>query len=184
MRIFSDEAPERIPLRTYLEHSGMKGRAAGIVMSLIAVGLVLSFIFGEIGVRLASRRAIWFDVEMWKYAQTVKRDSEIYDIGHEHRPKRSEKLMGVDLETNSIGLRNREISPLPSPGTYRILALGDSLTLGWGVESNETFAIKLEQILNKKPPNDYKRVEVINAGVGNYNTSQEVAYYLNRGVRL
>lgn len=141
-------------------------------------------VLGEVAVRIASRWVLWYDVEMWKYAQRLKRVSPVEAIGHEHLPNRTEKLMGVNLSTNSIGLRNREITPTPPPGTFRILALGDSLTLGWGVRFEDSFTVQLEKRLKSSPPPGYHEVEVINAGVGNYNTSQEVAYYLEHGASL
>src|SRR5260370_32867511 len=52
--------------------------------------------------------------------------------------------------------------------------LGDSTTLGWGVKVEDTSAKVLERELGPV-------FEVINSGVGNYGTVQEVAYYKTRG---
>ena len=41
------------------------------------------------------------------------------------------------VSTNSLGLRNRELEQITS--RTRILCLGDSVTFGWGVESNESY---------------------------------------------
>ena len=73
--------------------------------------------------------------------------------------------------------------PLEKPaGTFRILVLGDSITFGWGVEQDKTFCKLLEKKLNgDPPPGGPRHYEVINTGVGNYNTSQEVAYFQERG---
>jgi len=66
------------------------------------------------------------------------------------------------------------------PGTVRILMLGDSITFGWGVPADMTMAKRLEKKLQESGLN----AEVINAGVGNYNTRMEVAYFLAAGHKL
>ena len=49
---------------------------------------------------------------------------------------------------NSKGLRDREYKYAKPPGTRRILCLGDSFKLGYGVEADQTFAKVLERLLN------------------------------------
>lgn len=120
-----------------------------------------------------------FDLEMWKYAKEIKRISANPEIGHEHTPYSHAFLMGTDVAINSKGLRNRETQYSHPDGTIRIMMLGDSLTFGWGVREEETFARRLESILNGTGI----KTEVINAGVGNYNTSMEVAYFLSEGYK-
>jgi lysophospholipase L1-like esterase len=67
------------------------------------------------------------------------------------------------------------------PNVYRVMMLGDSTTFGWGVREEDTAAKFLERKLNAHPPPGYDKVEVLNAGVGNYDTVQEVTYYETRG---
>jgi lysophospholipase L1-like esterase len=70
------------------------------------------------------------------------------------------------FQTNSLGMRDREY-PLEKHGKLRILALGDSMTEGWGAEQDETFPKVLES--------QYLRdVEVWNLGVVGYGTDQEL----------
>ena len=66
-----------------------------------------------------------FDLEMWKYARDVKVVSPDPLIGHEHGPDRKAHLMGVDVETNSKGQRDREIPYERTPGVLRIAMIGD-----------------------------------------------------------
>jgi lysophospholipase L1-like esterase len=47
---------------------------------------------------------------------------------------------------NMLGLREREIQP-KKPGVFRICAIGDSYTYGWGVEAEQTWLRKLEEKL-------------------------------------
>lgn len=73
---------------------------------------------------------------------------------------------------NSKGFRGRE-TDIPKPaGRFRIVIIGDSLTLGWGVGDVETFSARLEQLLQKKFPE--RNLDVVNLGVGGYDTRQEV----------
>ncbi len=118
-----------------------------------------------------------FDLEMWRYAKYIKRQSSSPAIGHEHTPNTSAHLMGADVAISSQGLRDREFSMAPVPGKARIMMLGDSLAFGWGVPVEKTSSKQLEQMLSKAGHD----VEVINTGVGNYNTEMQVAYFLERG---
>lgn len=67
----------------------------------------------------------------------------------------------AQAQINSIGIRNAEIA-LPKPnGVYRILAVGDSFTFGWGVNVQDTWEKQLEKLFAAKG----KKVEIINAGI-------------------
>lgn len=70
---------------------------------------------------------------------------------------------------NSFGYRGEEF-PLKKPeGTFRIVVLGGSTVYTIAVDDNDkTFPAQLEKILNEKF--GYENVEVINAGVGGYNS--------------
>jgi len=131
------------------------------------------------------RNGMHYGIEMWKYAKQLKRPSANPSMGHEHRPNVSARLMGVDVSINSLGLRGPEYSAAKPAGTYRILVLGDSMTLGWGVAVEEVFCTLLQQRLNEElSPRTGVKYEVVNAGVGNYNTTQELAYLEDHGFQL
>lgn len=78
---------------------------------------------------------------------------------------------GVEYRTNSLGLRmNREVKPEKPNGVKRILVLGDSFIFGDGLSYEDLVTVKIEKSLNTGMEN----VEVINGGVGGYNTSDEL----------
>jgi lysophospholipase L1-like esterase len=110
----------------------------------------------------------------------IKRQSTNPAIGHEHTPGSRARLMGVDVAISSQGLRDRDFPLTPPPGRSRILMLGDSLTFGWGVPGDKTWSKRLEQMLRQAGYD----AEVVNAGVGNYNTEMEVAWFLERGAQF
>ena len=57
------------------------------------------------------------------------------------------------------------------PGTFRILAVGDSFTFGQGIQRYDAYPARLETMLNfSESPN---KAEVINWGVKGYSTFQE-----------
>ena len=133
----------------------------------------------ELGLRLAFARSVDFGMEMWKYAVILKRPVPDTRLSFVHAPFGRAFLMGADVAINSQGLRDKEYTLTKPAGTYRIMMLGDSTTFGWGVPAEATVAKILERQLNAA--NLGRSFEVLNAGVGNYGTVQEVTYYLQRG---
>jgi lysophospholipase L1-like esterase len=145
---------------------------AAIIVST-AAGLLLLEVF----CRLVIDDGMRLDLEMWKYATDVKEPAVPPALGHVHRPNARAHLMGVDVRTNAQGFRGGELSAAKPAGVRRVLLLGDSLTMGWGVREEDTLATLVERRLNR----DGRRFEVINAGVGNYNTAMEVALFEAKG---
>lgn len=89
---------------------------------------------------------------------------------------------GVPARTNSLGFRDtREYSLTKSPGAFRILVLGDSVTFGHGALYETSYPYLLEQRLREWRPD--VKWEVWNLGVPGYNTAQELAYLNEVGER-
>jgi lysophospholipase L1-like esterase len=162
--------------------AGSEPRGEGRQSTLAnVVVLVVAILFGcvamEVALRVIFAHSSDFSMEMWKYAVQLKRPVADPQLSFMHAPNRSAFLMGVPVSINSDGLRDSEYSHTKPPGVYRIMMLGDSTTFGWGVRQTDTAAKFLERKLNEHLPPGYDKVEVINAGVGNYDTVQEVRYY-------
>jgi lysophospholipase L1-like esterase len=75
--------------------------------------------------------------------------------------------------TNSWGFCDDEFVVVKPANTVRIAALGDSITTALNVSRGERFTERIETCLNHK--GHTKQFEVMNFGVGGYNTLQEVA---------
>jgi len=150
----------------------------GNLLALAFSAVFMAAVF-EVACRTVVDTGLQYHLEMWKYAVELKRISANPEIGHEHVPGGRAHLMGADVAINSRGLRDRDVDAVKPPGTTRILMLGDSILFGWGVEQQDTLAAQLERALKET---GQQAVEVINSGVGNYNTAMEVAYFLDRGV--
>jgi lysophospholipase L1-like esterase len=149
----------------------------GVIAAVICVLVVAVGIEGY--VRLFVDKGMQFDLEMFKYARDVKVISPDPLIGHVHGPNRTAHLMGVDVATNSKGLRDREIPYERTPGTLRVVMLGDSGTFGWGVRPEQTYSKLLEGMLAEKG----MKAEVVNTGVGNFKTIQEIEYFLTEAYK-
>jgi hypothetical protein len=67
----------------------------------------------------------------------------------------------IELHFNHFGMRDREGLTLAKPAGYeRVVCLGDSLTLAWGVRREQSWPVLVEQRMRADRP----RVEVINGG--------------------
>jgi lysophospholipase L1-like esterase len=147
------------------------------ILLLLLVPLLAFALLGEMALRVYLARNIFYDVEMSRYALTLKVDSPNPLVGHHHKPDAEARLMGVHVRTNGDGFRDDDY-PVEKGEKRRVMLLGDSLTLGWGVEKEETFEHLLEQKLDAAAP-----TEVINLGIGNYNTTQEVNLFIDKGLK-
>ena len=130
--------------------------------------------------RLILDDGMLYELEMWKYASNVKERDYRPDIGHRHRANASAHLMGVPVRTNAQGFRSDAIGEQAAPGVARIAFVGDSITMGWGVAEEDTFANRVIAALTAAG----RKVDGFNLGVGNYNTAQELALFKDAAVRL
>lgn len=82
--------------------------------------------------------------------------------------------------TNSQGFRNYKDFEYKKPAqVIRIISLGDSHTQGYEVRQNYTFSAIMEKYLKT---NGYN-VEVINAGVSGFSTTEELLFLENEGIK-
>lgn len=150
-----------------------------LLKNLLAILIIIVVLFAicEALIRVYLHYNTVYDIEMTRYAMSVKEDSENPKIGHVHKPGSEKELMDVNVSINSDGHRDKEY-PTQKGDAYRIIFLGDSLTFGWGVAIEDTFQYVLEEELSKTSP-----TEIINFGTGNYNTEQEVNLFFEKGAK-
>lgn len=147
---------------------------------LLFAGLFCCCLLMEGGVRLLYPRFANYNLEMWRYIATVKKPTRNPRLPFVHYPGRRGVYYGVEVQTNRMGFRGPEIDLDKPEGVTRVLMVGDSLVFGWGVSQEETMAHLLEAKLNAGGG----RFEVVNLGVGNYNTTMEVELFKERGLPL
>ena len=98
------------------------------------------------------------------------------------KPNSHYKWQGIPVDINSHGLRNPETTYKKPSGTIRILNLGDSVAMGWGVREENTYGRQLEALLNEQNSADL-HYEVINAGVPGWNLENSLAYFQAEGLK-
>ncbi len=86
------------------------------------------------------------------------------------------------LETNSLGLRDGEHDLQKAPGTFRVLLLGDSMSMAEGVELPETYIKQFEKKANEQALT--KKAETINAAIRGYGNDQEVVLFERIGMQF
>jgi GDSL-like lipase/acylhydrolase family protein len=144
---------------------------------VLCLSLLVAFFVAEMGLRFASSHWLHvFDVEMWRYARLVKLESKTPGVIEEHRPNVNALLMGVPVRTDEHGFRlpDPATETKRRPGDRVVAAVGDSVTFGWGAGEGETFPALLENLLRQRCS---RPAVVHNAGIGNCNTSMELARY-------
>lgn len=139
---------------------------------LVTISLALLAAEGIIRLKNASMKN--YDIEMWKYALKLKTPSDNPLIGHEHLPNKSATLQSVSIRTNEFGFRGAPITQANIQ--RRILFLGSSVTLGWGVEEEKILTSRLKQ----KFEANGQHVEILNAGIGNFNTARYVERFMTK----
>lgn len=150
---------------------GLKALLAG------SVSLVLALLLGEFVVRLASPE------------NPLGRDSRQPMTGTESLPKLKGVLSlarpnvrgifnGVVHQTNSAGFRGREYSLEKPANTFRVVVIGDSVTMGSGVEESKVYASVLESELNRKRAD--RNYEVLNLGISGLDLKTSVQARLEK----
>lgn len=139
--------------------------------ALIAGGTICGLIAAELLLRLFFPQPSYFHGDHRFVADPV------LDI----RLRPLHRMNGV-LETNSMGLRDREFTRDKPAGTWRLLCLGDSFTYGDGVSKDETYPKVLERLLRERLPG--RAIEVINAGCPSWGTDQEWLYLRDEGLEF
>jgi hypothetical protein len=84
---------------------------------------------------------------------------------------------GVGFSTNALGLRAVEdySADVPS-GRYRVVFLGDSFTMGYGVADDETYPAQIEALC--------PQIQSVNMGLGGYGLDQDYLWYKRDGERI
>ena len=150
-------------------------KVAAFNFLLAAIGILVAAIIGEAVLRLKNSSMKNYDIEMWRYARELKIRSNDPLLGHEHVKNGSALLQSVTIRTNELGLRGAGVPP-PQANQRRILVLGASITLGWGVPEDETMTARLQQHFDR----DGVSAIVMNGGIGNYNAERYVELFLTK----
>jgi len=93
----------------------------------------------------------------------------------------SGRFLHVPFAFSSQGLRERELAK-KGADEYRVLLLGDSFVMGWGLPPEQTIGAQLGPMLAGRAGS--KRIRVINGGVSGYGPFQEEGVLEDTGLAL
>jgi lysophospholipase L1-like esterase len=82
----------------------------------------------------------------WYEMLTVASDNPV--LLWEYRPNAVGKKWDVEIVTNSAGFRDREHELEKPEGVYRVAFLGDSVTVGIGIQQDAIFPRRFEELAN------------------------------------
>jgi len=103
------------------------------------------------------------------------------ELGWRHRPGAADTYWGEPVRLNAHGQRGPERSPERTPGTTRVLVLGDSVAFGLLVADDaDTYPARLEVELAARLG---RPVECLNTGVAGWSTRQERLFLAREGAR-
>ena len=160
-------SPEKPPASSRPKVSRLK-----ILKKILSILIVATWILicGEVFLRVISTIVPIYNLEMLKYAKSLKVKNKNPEISHAHKANSSANLMGVKISLNSMGHRRNELNGPKGENEKRLFILGDSIALGWGVSKENVFANSLAKKLNEeKSKQSGFHFMTINAGIGNYN---------------
>lgn len=166
-----------------------RSRRLGFRLLLLIGGSLFAVLMGEVTFRTLHREPsqgqAWFAVDgpkvppfeliyfMSSWPWMAQRQSLLqprgwlppgfqYRLGYENAKwDYFDKDGAVTYRINSLGFRDLEFSVTKQPDEWRVLTLGDSFTMGWGVQLEGSWPQQLEQLLRKGRTGP---CEVINGG--------------------
>lgn len=142
-------------------------RSAWRAALALAVGLALSALLAEAVVLAVFGPQVRFPRHVVGAPWGLRFNEPGAAYGH-HSPD-----VDVHFRINAQGMRaERDVPYAKPPGVRRIVSLGDSFTIGYEVEGDETFSAVLERELRARGI----AVEVLNAGVSGFSTAEELLY--------
>ena len=140
-------------------------------LALLALSMMLSGLAAE---------ALWRFLRSRGYGPATNSSYVVHDdvLGWRYSPDSTSRHTGgdfdVEIRIDRQGRRSSGEDPVAS-GLPRVVFVGDSLTFGWGVRSQESFPSLTGQMLE---------VEVINLGVAGYGTDQQYLRLQRDGLPL
>ncbi len=153
--------------------SERRPRSRRFRLAAVLAGLVVALAVAEVAVRLfvpVRNVGPMFSVYDPEYGKRLKPDFSAVRTSPEFR---------MEFSTNRGGYRGPEV--FEDDDRARVLCLGDSFTMGYGVSDGEEFPRLLAQPTNPlRPP----QVQVINAGIGNGGNGRWVKLLRDEGERF
>jgi lysophospholipase L1-like esterase len=143
-----------------------------VVFSIVITCMILEVILRVVGYHPFK--------ELLNGRELILRPSEIKERTYEATPNAEGSAWGTQIKINSYGFRDREYRLEKGSGVYRIITIGDSITFGNLLQAEDVYPEQLEALYEAEG----KHVEVLNLGLGGYNTLQEVSTLEQIGIQF
>ena len=143
------------------DRPGRRGR--GRAVALLAVSVAVAILLAEVVVRVVAPDQN--PSPEWHYDPQL---GWVQNPGHRYTYTVDGEP--VEVAYNSSGYRDVEHARRKHPSVKRAVVIGDSFCAAVEVNLRDTFARRLEKILNARTADDW---EVVNLGVGDFGTAQE-----------
>ena len=137
-------------------------------LTIATAGLLLFSVLASLGVAEAVMRAIsrLRSAQVPPLAPELAGLPQIRSLFELATPNQRGVYKGHLYQTNSTGFRGREYVREKPSNAFRIVAIGDSFTMGDGVDEDQAYPALLEKALNTSGPGHY---EVLNLGIAGFN---------------
>ncbi len=136
-------------------------------VALVVGSFTLSMLLIEFVLRLVGVHYSPVDIEVVGGAHDARFQFSFENSDFEFDPEQIWRPRPGRSVFNALGYRGRELAPQRAPGELRVLALGDSNTLGWGSEDLHWPRFLEQDLEAAHPP-----ANVINAGVWGHTAAQ------------
>lgn len=104
---------------------------------------------------------------------------------HYHAAPLGGRAWSSRCRINARGFRDRDYPDQPANDAVRLVCVGDSYTFGEGVEQEESYPKRLEELLSgPADQNSLPPMEVLNTGVAAHDISQILANLKHNGLKL
>jgi len=137
-------------------------------VSMALASVFLTLVVVEIVLRLVGYSYTPLSIEVinnwseWRFYHSFQDEHFVYDPDLLWRPRPGDPMF------NAQGYRGEEVAAEKRPGSFRIVAVGDSNTLGWRGKDGPSWPGDLQALLREKGG----RFTVVNAGVYGYSSFQ------------
>jgi hypothetical protein len=150
-------------------------RALFLRLAAVTLAVLLALAVVEMGLRIAGYDPLG---RRSSGRHRFIRPSTNPDLRYELVPGARGLAWRRPVAINSHGFRDQEYTVEKAPGAFRIVVIGDSITFAGNLEAEQRFT----EVLEARLLAEGRLVEVLNLGVGGYDTLDEVAFLEHVGI--
>jgi hypothetical protein len=158
-----------------LNRADREATAGGYYEGLIGGGDSPEGARSGLAMRLLGKPSDWVRFDAANVAYHINGDFLMFAL----KPNVNRRIFGQPFVTNAQGFRDGPFTVEKPPRTFRVVVLGSSIDMGWGVGNGESYVDLLETWLNAhaKEIGTPRRFEVLNFAVAAYSPMQRLEVY-------